>query len=208
MTTPASSPRGSGIPVAVSGRHVHLSAEAVEALFGPRYRLAEAHPLRQPGNWCAVERVAIEGPKGRLDHIAILGPLRTRTQIEVSRTDAVALGIDPPVRDSGALDGTPTVRIIGPAGSIETDGLIVAARHIHINPEDAVALGLKDRQLVDVRIKGTPRELTFGRTLIRVQPGAFTEMHIDTDEGNAAGIGAGVEGSLVPGAEATVWDVG
>lgn len=197
-----------GIPVAVSGRHVHLSAEAVETLFGPGYQLTEAHPLRQPGNWAAAERVKIKGPKGHFDHVAILGPLRNRTQIEISRTDAVALGIDPPVRDSGALDGTPKVQIIGPAGTIETDGLIIAARHIHINPKDAAELGLHDRQFVDVQIKGTPRELTFGRTLIRVQPGAFTEMHIDTDEGNAAGIGAGVEGSLVPGAEATVWDVG
>ncbi len=197
-----------GIPVAVSGRHVHLSADAVEALFGPGYQLTEERPLRQPGNWCAAERVAIEGPKGRFDHVAILGPLRPHTQIEVSRTDAMSLGIDPPVRDSGALDGTPKIRIIGPAGDFETDGIIVAARHIHINPEDAAAMGLQDRQLVNVRIQGTPRELTFGRTLIRVQPGAFTEMHIDTDEGNAAGIRAGVEGSLVPGAEATVWDVG
>ncbi len=208
MTDPASRPPLSGIPVAVSGRHVHLSANAVAALFGPGYELNPAQPLRQPGNWRAAERVSLEGPRGRLDHVAILGPLRGRTQIEVSRTDAIALGIDPPVRDSSALDGTPILRIIGPAGTLDTDGLIVAARHIHINPGDAVALGLHDGQLVDVRIEGTPRELTFGRTLIRVQPGAFTEMHIDTDEGNAAGIVPGTEGALVPGVEATIWDVG
>ncbi|MCC5988036.1 MAG: acetate/propionate family kinase [Pararhodobacter sp.] len=187
------------IPVAVSGRHVHLSAEAVEALFGPGYSLTPGKPLRQPGNWAAKERVTIEGPKGRLERVAILGPLRGRTQIEVSRTDSFALGIDAPVRDSGQLSGTPRVRLIGPAGHFDTDGLIVAARHIHTNPEEAVAMGLADGQLVDVRIDGSERGLTFTRVLVRVQDGAFTEMHIDTDEANAAGIGPDCEGEVVPG---------
>ncbi|WP_209425631.1 acetate/propionate family kinase [Pararhodobacter sp. SW119] len=191
-------PEARPIPVAVSGRHVHLSAKAVEALFGKGYRLTEGKPLRQPGNWAAEERVTLEGPKGRLERVAILGPLRKRTQIEVSRTDSFALGIDAPVRDSGSLDGTPTVRLIGPAGHLDTDGLIVAARHIHANPEDAAALGVEDGELVDVRISNGVRDLVFDRTLIRVQPGAFTEMHIDTDEANAAGLGAGGAGDLVP----------
>ena len=185
------------LPVAVSGRHVHLSAEAVAALFGPDYALTPAKPLRQPGNWAAAERVTIEGPRGRLERVAILGPLRARTQIEVSRTDSFALGIDAPVRDSGQLDGTPRVRLIGPAGSIETDGLIVAARHIHANPADAAAMGLSDGQLVDVRLGESERGLTFKRVLVRVQPGAFTEMHIDTDEANAAGLRSGGEGELL-----------
>ncbi len=190
-------PQRRPIPVAVSGRHVHLSAEAVEALFGPGYALTPGKPLRQPGNWAAEERVTLEGPKGRLERVAILGPLRKRTQIEISRTDSFALGIDAPVRDSGALDGTPKVRIIGLAGHLDTDGLIVAARHIHTNPEDAAAMGLADGQLVDVRIGDGPRALTFTHTLVRVQPDAFTEIHIDTDEANAAGLGGEGEGALV-----------
>lgn len=186
------------IPIAVSARHVHLSERAVEALFGAGYQLTPAAPLRQPGHWAARERVALEGPKGRLEHVAILGPGRARTQIEISRTDGFALGLGPPVRDSGKLDGTPTVRIIGPAGSFETDGLIVAARHIHSNPEDARRLGLVDGMLVDVRIGDDERGLVFGKTLVRIGRDSVTEMHIDTDEANAADVQVNGEGSLVP----------
>ncbi|MBO9456236.1 acetate/propionate family kinase [Paracoccus sp. R12_1] len=186
-----------GIPVAVSGRHVHLSAAAVEALFGAGYRLTPAAPLRQPGNWVAQERILLEGPKGRLERVAILGPLRPRTQIEVSRTDSFTLGLDAPVRDSGRLDGTPTVRLIGPAGQLDSDGLIVAARHIHTNPADAEAIGLADGSFVHVRVTGASgRDLVFDRVLIRVAPGTVTEMHIDTDEANAAGISGAAEGEL------------
>ena len=195
LQRPAAAPRP--LPVAVSGRHVHLSAASLKALFGDGYALTVDKPLRQPGNWAARERVTLIGPKGRIEHVAILGPLRKATQIEVSRTDSFALGIDAPVRDSGHLDGTPTIRIAGPAGQIDTDGLIVAARHIHINPDDASAMGLHDGQEVQVRIGEGERALTFGRTLVRVQPTAFTEMHIDTDEANAAGIGPDCEGQVV-----------
>ncbi|WP_455273558.1 phosphate propanoyltransferase [Rhizobium herbae] len=186
------------IPVAVSARHVHLSRPAVEALFGAGYQLTPAVSLRQPGQWAASERITLEGPKGRLERVAILGPERLRTQIEISRTDGFALGIDAPVRDSGKLDGTPTVRLIGPAGSFNTDGLIVAARHIHTNPDDAGRLGLVDGALVDVHIGDKERGLVFGKTLIRVSANAATEMHIDTDEANAADIRVNGEGSLVP----------
>lgn len=192
------------IPVAVSGRHVHLSAETLAALFGPGVALTPAKALRQPGNWAAAERVTLEGPKGRLEGVAILGPLRKRTQIEVSRTDSFALGIDAPLRDSGQLEGTPRVRLIGPFGQVDSDGLIVAARHIHISPEDAAARGLADGQEVAVQVGTGERALTFARTLVRVQKGAFTEMHIDTDEANAAGIGPGCEGEVVAGVQAQV----
>ncbi|MDB5525883.1 MAG: acetate kinase [Rhizobium sp.] len=185
------------IPVAVSARHVHLSRPAVEALFGAGYHLTPAAPLRQPGQWAASERITLEGPKGRLERVAILGPERPRTQIEISRTDGFALGIDAPVRDSGKLDGTPTVRLIGPFGSLNTDGLIVAARHIHTNSDDAGRLGLADGMLVDVHIGDEERGLVFGKTLIRVGANAVTEMHIDTDEANAADIRVTGEGSLV-----------
>ncbi|AUH65535.1 acetate/propionate family kinase [Paracoccus zhejiangensis] len=192
-----SAPVPRSIPVAVSGRHVHLSADAVEALFGPGYRLNPGAPLRQPGNWVAEERLSLEGPKGRLERVAILGPLRPRTQIEVSRTDSFALGLDAPVRDSGKLDGTPSVRLIGPAGQLDCNGLIVAARHIHTSPADAEAMGLTDGSLIRVRVTGAGgRDLVFDRVLIRVAPGTVTEMHIDTDEANAAGISGAGEGEL------------
>lgn len=194
-----------GIPVAVSGRHVHLSAAAVEALFGAGYRLRPGAPLRQPGNWVAQERISLEGPKAVLHRVAILGPLRPRTQIEVSRTDSFALGLDAPIRESGKLDGTPLVRLIGPAGHLDSDGLIVAARHIHTNPEDAAAMGLSDGSFIPVRVTGAGgRDLIFDRVQIRVAPGTVTEMHIDTDEANAAGIIGAGEGELAGTAVAEV----
>jgi len=195
-------PGARAIPVAISGRHVHLDGAAVATLFGPGYALTPDKPLRQPGNWAARERVTVEGPGGRLDRVAILGPLRNRTQVELSKTDARALGITAPLRDSGDLDGSARVRLTGPAGSLDTDGAIIAARHIHINPEDAAAMALTDGACVDVRLGEGARGLVLGGVRVRVQPGAFTEMHIDTDEANAAGLTAGTEGALVAGLNA------
>lgn len=188
------------LPVAVSARHVHLSPAHVEALFGPGATLTAEFDLRQPGNFAATQRVTLEGPKGTIANVRILGPARGRTQIEVSRTDTFALGVEAPVRASGDLDGSAKLRLIGPAGQIETDGLIIASRHIHINPAEAARFGVRDGQEVDVRVAGTGRGMTFSRVLVRVQPNAFTEMHIDTDEANAAGITAGAEGALIPAA--------
>lgn len=186
------------LPVAVSARHVHLSAEALAALFGPGARLTPLRPLRQPGNFAAAEQVAVIGPKGRIDHVRVLGPLRRRTQIELSRTDTFVIGLDAPVRDSGDLEGTPRVMLEGPAGRIETDGLIIAARHIHTNADDAARLGLADGDRVEVRVGDGDRALLFAHVLVRVGRDSFTEMHIDTDEANAAGIRAEGEGALVP----------
>lgn len=191
-------PRQQTLPVAVSARHVHLARATVDALFGSGYQLTQAAPLRQPGQWAAKERVILEGPKGRIERVAILGPERPRTQIEISRTDGFALGIDAPVRDSGKLDGTPSVRLIGPAGSVVSDGLIIAARHIHTNPQDARRLGLEDGEYVEVNIGDPERGLVFGKTLVRVGKDSFTEMHIDTDEANAADIQVNGEGVLIP----------
>lgn len=199
LLAPAS-PRA--FPVAVSARHVHLDGAAVAALFGPGAALTPDKPLRQPGNWAALERLTLEGPGGRLERVAILGPLRNRTQVEVSKTDARALGIVAPVRDSGDLDGAGRIRLIGPAGSVEVEGAIIAARHIHTNPEDAAALGLTDGALVAVRLGAGARAVVLDGVRVRVQPGAFTEMHIDTDEANAAGLVAQGEGGLVAGAGA------
>ncbi|MBL8577237.1 MAG: acetate/propionate family kinase [Mesorhizobium sp.] len=204
MAVAGPKPSTGRVPVAVSGRHVHLSGAAADTLFGPGYVLTPQTPLRQPGHWAARERVAVEGPKGRLDHVAILGPLRPRTQVEISRTDSFALGIDVPVRDSGKLDGTPSVTLVGPAGTVKTEGLILAARHIHTNPADAARLGLEDGEHVDVHVGDDSRGLTFARTLVRIGADSFTEMHIDTDEANAAGIGATTDGEIVVGATATI----
>lgn len=185
------------LPVAVSARHVHLSQPHVEALFGPGAVLSAEFPLRQPGNFAAHQKVTLVGPKGRLEEVRVLGPTRPRTQIEVSRTDTFALGITAPVRLSGDLDGTPSLLLTGPAGSVDTDGLIIAARHIHMHRDDALRWGVADRQEVEVRVTGTGRDMTFSDVIVRVQPEAFTEMHIDTDEANAAGISGGAEGALI-----------
>jgi acetate kinase len=184
------------IPVAVSARHVHLSRASVDALFGPGYELTPDKPLRQKGHWAARERVTLQGPKGEIAQVAILGPLRPRTQIEISRTDGFALGLDAPVRQSGDLEGTPRVRLTGPAGYQDSDGLIVAARHIHMNSHDASAAGISDGEIVQVTMDETGRGLTFSGVLVRVSEAAFTEMHIDTDEANAAGIEGASAGEI------------
>jgi acetate kinase len=188
--------------LAASGMSMDRGQDRSLPLVGPGYELTPDKPLRQPGNWAARERVTVEGPGGRLERVAILGPLRNRTQVELSKTDARAIGIVLPVRDSGDLEGSGRVRLTGPAGALETDGAIVAARHIHINPEDAAAMDLADGDCVDVRMGEGARGLVLGGVRVRVQPGAFTEMHIDTDEANAAGLTAGGDGSLVAGLSA------
>ncbi|HTR00958.1 MAG TPA: acetate/propionate family kinase [Candidatus Acidoferrum sp.] len=189
------------IPVAVSARHVHLSQAAVEALFGAGHQLQLDHKLSQPEGWAARETVAVIGPKGGFDHVRVLGPTRVATQIEVSRTDTFTLGLDAPLRPSGQLKDTPLVKLRGPAGELITDGLIVAARHIHMSPADADALHLRDGDYVDMKVGSDDRAVDFTHTLIRVKPDFVTEMHIDTDEANAAGIRFCTTGELVLDAE-------
>jgi len=185
------------IPVAVSARHVHLSQPAVEALFGQGYALKKMRQLSQPEGWAAEESVEVIGPKGSLQHVRILGPTRPQTQIEVSKTDTFALGVEAPVRPSGQLEHTPVIKLRGPAGELETNGLIIAARHIHVSLEDAARMGLQDGDYVDVKMGGNGRGVSFSNTLIRAKEGYVTEMHIDTDEANAAGIAFTTQGELV-----------
>lgn len=189
------------VPVAISARHVHLSQTAVDQLFGEGYQLNRMRSLSQPEGWAASETLDIVGPKGCIAKVRILGPTRDQTQIEVSKTDTFTLGIDAPVRPSGKLENTPVVRLHGPAGNIETDGLIIAARHIHMSPEDANQMGFKDGDYVDVQLGNQERHTTFANTLIRVKAGYVTEMHIDTDEANAANLDFQTEGALVVNAE-------
>lgn len=188
------------IPVAVSARHAHLSRAALDALFGKGHELTFERTLGQSEGWAARETVEVIGPAGHFPRVRVLGPLRAKTQVEVSRTDTFTLGLDAPLRDSGHLDGTPRVMLRGPAGDVETDGLIVAARHVHMSPGDARTLGLHDGDYVDINVDGE-RPVAFARTLVRIKDGFTTEMHIDTDEANAAGIRYRSDGELVVNSE-------
>jgi len=185
------------IPIAVSARHIHLTQETVEQLFGKGYQLTERNPLSQPGQFAANETVTLIGPKNQIENVRILGPTRSIDQVEVSRTDEFFLGVDAPVRESGKIKNTPGFTLQGPEGKvILKEGLICAWRHIHMTPQDAEAFGVKDRDVVNVEVNQGERSLTFGNVLIRVSPKYKLEMHIDTDEANAAEIGRNVSGML------------
>jgi len=194
------------IPIAVSGRHVHLTASACTALFGPDHSLQEQKNLSQRGQWAAKEAVDVIGPNGELHALRVLGPCRAANQIEISETDAFTLGVEAPVRLSGQLDGTPTVTLRGPAGTLSSNGVIVAQRHIHTCPKDAAALGLSDGEQVEVEVRSAGRSLVFRDVAVRVGADFATEMHIDTDEANAAHLEHGGAGVLmhVAGANALV----
>lgn len=180
------------IEVEASGRHVHLSRKDVELLFGEGYKLTPAKELSQPGQFACEERVTITGPKGSIKNVVILGPERKATQVEISLTDALSLGIKAPIRESGKIDNTPGITISSSKASIIMDkGVIVAKRHIHITPEDALKYGVKDSQIVKVEVLGE-RPLIFDDTIIRVSPQYRTYMHIDYDEANACGYKKGV----------------
>jgi putative phosphotransacetylase len=179
------------IPVALSARHVHLCQAHVEALFGNGHKLTPSSELSQPGQFAARETVEIVGPKRSIPGVRVLGPARAATQAELSFTDGVVLGINLPVRPSGDIAGSPGAHLIGPRGAVKlAEGLIVASRHVHCSPDDARRLGLADKQQVYVRVPGT-RGLVFDGVLVRVDPSFRTELHLDTDEGNAAGIRPG-----------------
>lgn len=185
------------IPIAVSARHVHLTPASVEALFGPGHQLGVHKSISQPGQYAARETVDLVGPKGRIAHVRVLGPPRKSDQVEISRTDEFTLGIDAPVRESGDLDNTPGIRLEGPHGAITLRrGVICALRHIHMTHGDAAAFGVQNGDRVDVRVDTDGRDLTFGDVLVRVRDDYRLEMHVDTDEANAAGITPGDLGAL------------
>lgn len=186
------------IPVAVSAHHVHLTQAAVEQLFGEGHQLKMRNPLSQPGAWAAEETVDVIGPRGELSRLRVLGPCREANQIEIAETEAYKLGIDAPVRRSGDTQGTPVVGLRGPRGQIQSAGLIVAKRHVHMNPDDAQARGLHHGDLVEVAVHSDGRDLAFRDVVIRTDPRFVTEMHIDTDEANAAHLKPGGEGELMP----------
>ncbi len=175
--------------VGVSNRHLHLSREDVEKLFGPGYQLTPIKDLGQPGQFACKETVTIVGPKGSIENVRVLGPERKETQVEVSLTDCFKLGVNPPVRDSGDLEGTPGIEIIGPNGKVIKDrGVIVAKRHIHMHISDAENFGVKDKEIVMVTVEHGDRKVIFDDVLIRVNEKFALEFHVDTDEANAAGL--------------------
>jgi acetate kinase len=179
---------GGTIPIGVSVRHVHLSRAHCDALFGEGYELTPRRPVTQPGQYVCRETVDLVGPKGEIDRVAIINPLRKETQVEVAKTDAIALGVNPPLRESGKLDGTPGLTLRGPRGNVAIDhGVILAHRHVHMHPTDAQNFGVKDKDIIGVRVEGD-REVVFGDVIVRVSDQYALDMHLDTDEANAAGL--------------------
>jgi len=173
------------ISVGVSNRHIHVSRKDLDILFGEGYKLKKFKDLSQPGQYAAEDMVTLAGPAGVKTKVRILGPERSKTQVEISMTDGFELGLKPPVRDSGDTAGSPGISIVGPKGSVTIkEGVICAWRHIHMTPDDAAKFGLSDKQYVKVKTSGD-RGLIFDRVLVRVNSQYSLEMHIDIDEANA-----------------------
>ena len=181
-------PKAGLVQVEVSARHVHLSEEDFEILFGKGASLTMTKELSQPGQFLSKERVCLEGPKGRKENVAILGPYRPNTQVELSRSDCIALGVDAPLRESGDIKGSAGIKIIGPAGSLEIkEGVIVALNHLHVPNDMASELNLRDKQRINVKVF-SDRRVTFRDVIVRVNKNFSFRMHIDFDEANAAWI--------------------
>ncbi len=185
--------------VGVSNRHIHVSQADLEVLFGKNYQLTKLKDLKQPGQFAAEETVNIIGPKGMIEKVRILGPVRAKTQLEISRTDAYSLGIKAPIRESGNIENTPGALIMGSKSSLQlNEGVIIAKRHIHMPPSFAKQHGFSDKEEVKVRFEGE-RSLEFDNVVIRLSDKFVNEMHIDTDEANAGNIGNGDIGIIVKG---------
>ena len=185
------------VMVETSARHVHVSEADLKTLFGADAKLTVKKELSQPGQYASNEKVEVIGPKGSLV-MSILGPTRPETQVEVALTDARKLGIAAPIRESGDIAGSGACKLVGPAGEVElSEGVIVAKRHIHATPEDAEKFGLKDKEIVSVKINSNGRSLVFGDVVVRVSPKYALAMHIDTDESNAAFATPGMMGEII-----------
>ncbi len=197
MTQVLKSQKEKKIPIEVSAHHVHLARGEMDMLFGPRSEMTLRSDLSQPGQFACEETVDLIGPKGRVDRVRVLGPLRGQSQVEISMTEEFKLGIKAPIRPSGDLAGSPGITLEGREGACKlAQGVICSLRHIHMSPEDALSFGLKDRDTVSVRVEGE-RTLIFGDILVRIHPDFRLSMHIDTDEANAASITTGMEGILI-----------
>jgi len=174
--------------IEVSARHIHLAQEDLEKLFGPDFKLEQTKELSQHGQFVSQARLTIVGPKRQIENVAVLGPIRSQTQIEISRTDAYFLGAEAPLRISGDLKGSGAIKLIGPAGEAElSEGLIVAKRHIHLSPDQAKDLGVDKGDIIKVTVSGD-RALIFDQVVVRIDKNFDQAVQVDTDEGNAAGI--------------------
>lgn len=181
--------RSRPIPIGVSVRHVHLSRADCDVLFGPGHELARRRDVTQPGQYVTRETIDVVGPKDELRGVAIINPLRSQTQVELARTDAFRLGVDPPLRESGKLDGTPGITLRGPKGEVTIPrGVILAHRHVHMSPDEARTYGVADRDTIKVKVEGD-REMTMSDVIVRVHADYRLDLHIDTDEANAASLG-------------------
>ena len=186
--------------VETSARHVHVTEETLAALFGAGHTLTKKKDLSQPGQYACEERVTIVGPKKEIPNVSILGPCRPADQVELSATDARSAGLDVVVRESGVTDGTPGCTIKGPAGEVTVkEGVIVAKRHIHLTPESAEKAGVKNKQIVSVKIESDGRSAILGDVVIRVSDAFADAMHIDTDESNAVLAGRNQQGEIITG---------
>ena len=184
--------------VETSARHVHVTQEHLEILFGKDAKLTHKKDLSQPGQFACEERVTIVGPKKELANVSILGPVRPATQVELSATDARSIGIAAPIRESGDTAGSGACKIVGPCGEVEiSEGVIVAKRHIHLTPADAEELGVKDKEIVWVELDTDGRKASLGDVVVRVSEKFARAMHIDTDESNAVGAGRELMGEIV-----------
>ncbi len=184
--------------VETSARHVHVTKEDLETLFGPGYELTRKKDLSQPGQYACEERVDVVGSKKTLSGVSILGPVRSASQVELSLTDARSIGVTAPIRESGDLAGSGACKLVGPKGEVELkEGVIAAKRHIHMTPADAQQMGLRDKDVVSVRVPSGERSLVFGDVVVRVSEKFALAMHIDTDESNAAAVAPGTMGEIL-----------
>lgn len=185
------------VPVALSNRHIHVSQADLDVLYGKGHELTNIKDLSQPGQYACDEKVDIVGPKNTIKGVRILGPVRPVTQLEISMFDARTLGVEGMVRASGNIAGTPGAIIVGPKGQVEIkEGVIVAARHLHMHTDDAPKFGLKDRDVIKVRA-GKERAVVFENVVVRVHPEFDLDLHIDIEEGNAAGVNNGDLGEII-----------
>jgi len=186
------------ILVETSARHLHVSREHLDILFGKDYELTVKKDLSQPGQYACTERVDVVGPKKTLASVSILGPVRPSTQVELSLTDARSIGVVAPIRESGDTANSGGCKLVGPCGEVEiAEGVIVAKRHIHMTPEDAAAFDVQDKDVVSVKIESDDRSLVFGDVVVRVNNNFALAMHIDTDESNAVAAGMNAMGTLI-----------
>ncbi|MDD2259507.1 MAG: phosphate propanoyltransferase [Acholeplasmataceae bacterium] len=186
------------IPVGISGRHLHLSQEHLEILFGKGYQLTKLKDLSQPGQYACEEKVDVYSPAGKLQAgVRILGPVRSQTQVEISRSDAIRGKFVAPVRSSGSVKGSGAARLVGPKGEVEiTEGVIIADRHIHFSVEEAKEFGVQDREIVSIYVEGEKSGI-LGNVLCRVSPKFLLDCHLDTDDGAAFGLSNGDQVTLV-----------